>query len=70
MIGTHAEDDELIELAEELELSPERSISQPVVPLSCHPTVMPGGLTRVALEAGALVVSSQNGGGKDTWVLG
>ena len=33
-------------------------------------SVIPGGLTRVAFEAGALVVnSSQNGGGKDTWVL-
>ena len=33
-------------------------------------TVMPGGLTRVAWDAGALVVnSSQNGGAKDTWVL-
>jgi uncharacterized circularly permuted ATP-grasp superfamily protein len=32
---------------------------------------LPGGLTRVALQAGTLVVnSSQNGGGKDTWVLG
>jgi uncharacterized circularly permuted ATP-grasp superfamily protein len=32
--------------------------------------VIPGGLTRVAFAAGALVVnSSQNGGGKDTWVL-
>ena len=32
--------------------------------------LIPGGLTRVALEAGALVVnSSQQGGGKDTWVL-
>lgn len=31
---------------------------------------MPGALTRVAFDAGALVVnSSQNGGGKDTWVL-
>jgi uncharacterized circularly permuted ATP-grasp superfamily protein len=33
-------------------------------------TVIPGGLTRVAWDAGALVVnSSQNGGAKDTWVL-
>ncbi len=33
--------------------------------------VVPGGLTRVALRPGALVVnSSQRGGGKDTWVLG
>jgi uncharacterized circularly permuted ATP-grasp superfamily protein len=32
--------------------------------------VLAGGLTRVALDAGALVVnSSQNGGGKDTWML-
>ena len=33
--------------------------------------VLPGGLTRVALDEGALVVnSSQNGGAKDTWVVG
>ena len=32
--------------------------------------VLPGGLTRVAFDEGALVVnSSQNGGAKDTWVL-
>ena len=33
-------------------------------------TVIPGGLTRVALREGSLVVnSSQGGGSKDTWVL-
>ena len=33
-------------------------------------SVLPGGLTRVALDEGALVVnSSQNCGAKDTWVL-
>jgi len=33
--------------------------------------VLPGGLTRVALPEGELVVnSSQGGGSKDTWVLG
>lgn len=33
-------------------------------------TVVPGGLTRVALREGSLVVnSSQGGGSKDTWVL-
>jgi len=33
-------------------------------------TLMDGGLTRVALQPGALVVnSSQRGGGKDTWVV-
>jgi uncharacterized circularly permuted ATP-grasp superfamily protein len=46
---------------------------------TCGPTsstaediyVLPGGLTRVALRKGSLVVnSSQGGGSKDTWVLG
>jgi uncharacterized circularly permuted ATP-grasp superfamily protein len=33
-------------------------------------TIVPGGLTRVALRSGSLVVnSSQGGGSKDTWVL-
>ncbi len=32
--------------------------------------VLPGGLTRVALPKGSLIVnSSQGGGSKDTWVL-
>jgi len=32
--------------------------------------ILPGGLTRVALKKGALIVnSSQGGGSKDTWVL-
>jgi uncharacterized circularly permuted ATP-grasp superfamily protein len=35
-----------------------------------HPRVMPGGLTRFAIDEGALVVNStRNGGFKDTWVL-
>lgn len=33
-------------------------------------TIMPGGLSRVALEKDKLIVnSSQSGGGKDTWIL-
>ncbi|MES2770865.1 MAG: circularly permuted type 2 ATP-grasp protein, partial [Pseudomonadota bacterium] len=33
-------------------------------------SVVPGGLTRVALRDGSLVVNSSQGGGtKDTWVL-
>jgi uncharacterized circularly permuted ATP-grasp superfamily protein len=33
-------------------------------------TIVPGGLTRVAMQPGSLVVnSSQGGGSKDTWVL-
>ena len=33
-------------------------------------TIVPGGLTRVALRRGSLVVnSSQGGGSKDTWVI-
>jgi uncharacterized circularly permuted ATP-grasp superfamily protein len=32
--------------------------------------IVPGGLTRVALRDGSLVVNSSQGGGtKDTWVL-
>ncbi len=35
-----------------------------------HVTIVPGGLTRVALREGSLVVNSSQGGGtKDTWVL-
>jgi uncharacterized circularly permuted ATP-grasp superfamily protein len=35
-----------------------------------HARALPGGLTRVAWDPGALVVNaSQNGGAKDTWVL-
>ncbi|WP_298254698.1 circularly permuted type 2 ATP-grasp protein, partial [Bradyrhizobium sp.] len=37
---------------------------------SNHTTIVPGGLTRVALKAGSLVVNSSQGGGtKDTWIL-
>jgi uncharacterized circularly permuted ATP-grasp superfamily protein len=33
--------------------------------------MVPGGLTRVALKEGSLVVNSSQGGGtKDTWVVG
>jgi uncharacterized circularly permuted ATP-grasp superfamily protein len=33
-------------------------------------SILPGGLTRVALTEGSLVVnSSQGGGSKDTWVM-
>ncbi|WP_445489965.1 circularly permuted type 2 ATP-grasp protein [Niallia sp. 03133] len=39
--------------------------------LNEKPHIIPGGLTRVALKKGSLVVnSSQGGGSKDTWVLG
>ena len=32
--------------------------------------IVPGGLTRVAMKAGSLVVNSSQGGGtKDTWVM-
>jgi uncharacterized circularly permuted ATP-grasp superfamily protein len=43
---------------------------RPYVLYSGAGTVVPGGLTRVALTRGSLVVnSSQGGGSKDTWVL-
>ena len=35
-----------------------------------RPHVVPGGLTRVAMREGSLVVNSSQGGGvKDTWVM-
>jgi hypothetical protein len=35
-----------------------------------HIDIVPGGLTRVALEEGSMIVNSSRGGGsKDTWVL-
>ncbi|HRK30615.1 MAG TPA: circularly permuted type 2 ATP-grasp protein [Tepidisphaeraceae bacterium] len=43
---------------------------RPYILYGDKPLVMPGGLTRVALTKGSLVVnSSQGGGSKDTWVL-
>jgi uncharacterized circularly permuted ATP-grasp superfamily protein len=43
---------------------------RPYILYGRHIYVMPGGLTRVALKKGSLVVnSSQGGGSKDTWVL-
>jgi uncharacterized circularly permuted ATP-grasp superfamily protein len=43
---------------------------RPYILYGDKPIVMPGGLTRVALRKGSLVVnSSQGGGSKDTWVL-
>jgi uncharacterized circularly permuted ATP-grasp superfamily protein len=43
---------------------------RPFVMFGDAPEVVPGGLTRVALTEGSLVVnSSQGGGSKDTWVL-
>jgi len=43
---------------------------RPFVVFGEKPVVVPGGLTRVALRDGSLVVnSSQGGGSKDTWVL-
>ncbi len=43
---------------------------RPFVLMGSAVTVVPGGLTRVALREGSLVVNSSQGGGtKDTWVL-
>jgi uncharacterized circularly permuted ATP-grasp superfamily protein len=96
VVCAHAARDELERMCDVIRRDPAQFIAQPLVALSCHPTVVdggrleprhvdlrpfvfsagvkigsiPGGLTRVAWDAGALVVnSSQNGGAKDTWVL-
>ena len=52
------------------ELSPRHVDLRPFVMVSDEVRMMPGGLTRVALTPGSLVVNSSQGGGtKDTWVL-
>lgn len=54
-----------------LELAPRHVDLRPFVLMGAKPRVLGGGLTRVALREGSLVVnSSQGGGSKDTWVLG
>jgi uncharacterized circularly permuted ATP-grasp superfamily protein len=53
------------------ELEPRHVDLRPYVLYGDKVTIVPGGLTRVALTRGSLVVnSSQGGGSKDTWVLG
>ena len=50
--------------------SPRHVDLRPFVLVSDRVRLVPGGLTRVALEEGSLVVNSSQGGGtKDTWVL-
>ncbi len=52
------------------ELKPRHVDLRPFVLCGKEIYVMPGGLTRVALKEGSMVVnSSQGGGSKDTWVL-
>ncbi len=52
------------------QLMPRHIDFRPFVLLGARPRVLAGGLTRVALREGSLIVnSSQGGGSKDTWVL-
>ncbi|MEE9925298.1 MAG: circularly permuted type 2 ATP-grasp protein [Brucella anthropi] len=52
-------------------LAPRHVDLRPFVLVSDRIRITPGGLTRVALKEGSLVVNSSQGGGtKDTWVLG
>ena len=51
-------------------LAPRHVDLRPFVLSGRDVTMVPGGLTRVALREGSLVVNSSQGGGtKDTWVL-
>ena len=51
-------------------LEPRHLDLRPFVLTGASTQVFPGGLTRVAMRRGSLVVnSSQGGGSKDTWVL-
>ena len=53
-----------------LQLEARSDGSEFVLTGSNHVTIVPGGLTRVALKEGSLVVNSSQGGGtKDTWIL-
>jgi uncharacterized circularly permuted ATP-grasp superfamily protein len=96
VICPHAEPADVERVRAAVRAAPQDHVAQELVDLSCHPTVvdgglaprhvdlrpfvflgpggvasvLPGGLTRVALDEGTLVVnSSQNGGAKDTWVM-
>jgi uncharacterized circularly permuted ATP-grasp superfamily protein len=51
-------------------LAPRHIDLRPFVLLGSSPRVLVGGLTRVALREGSLIVNSSQGGSKDTWVLG
>ncbi len=52
------------------EIEPRHLDLRPFILYGEQITIVPGGLTRVALKRGSLVVnSSQGGGSKDTWVL-
>ena len=51
-------------------LAPRRLDLRPFVLTGEQTRVFPGGLTRVAMKEGSMIVnSSQGGGSKDTWVL-
>ncbi|HZP46598.1 MAG TPA: circularly permuted type 2 ATP-grasp protein [Candidatus Binataceae bacterium] len=51
-------------------LAPRHVDLRPFVLMGARPRVLAGGLTRVALREGSLIVnSSQGGGSKDTWVV-
>ena len=51
-------------------IAPRHVDLRPYVLMGEKPVLVPGGLTRVALREGSLVVNSSQGGGtKDTWVL-
>ena len=52
------------------DVAPRHIDLRPFVLSGRHVTMVPGGLSRVALREGSLVVNSSQGGGtKDTWVL-
>jgi uncharacterized circularly permuted ATP-grasp superfamily protein len=58
-------------LQEDGSIEPRHVDLRPYILFGDKVTIVPGGLTRVALRKGSLVVnSSQGGGSKDTWVLG
>jgi uncharacterized circularly permuted ATP-grasp superfamily protein len=81
LVGPAATKKECEDFSKKLAAKPSNYIAQPTLALSTCPIlpyvlvsdriqIVPGGLTRVALKEGSLVVNSSQGGGtKDTWVL-
>jgi len=60
----------LVDTDEARGIEPRHVDLRPFILTGAYSYVTPGGLTRVALPKGSLVVnSSQGGGSKDTWII-
>jgi uncharacterized circularly permuted ATP-grasp superfamily protein len=71
LVGPASTKAEIEDFRKAIIAKPDGYIGQPTLSLSgTEVQMVPGGLTRVALKEGSLVVNSSQGGGtKDTWIL-